>query len=437
MRSNSRLRFAAILATALLGIAAVSCGRSDNNNSSSGGGGSTPAGGTPKPGPGFDGTTITVGAITPQSGAAAVIGNPLTAGNKLYFDALNAKGGVAGKYKVNLKIADSKYETQTAVQQYGATKAEVAMYVQILGTAIMNAILAQLGTDGIYAGPATLDDFWVHEANLMPVGAPYQIQMINGVDYAVRKLDAKSKKLCALTTDDPYGEAGFKGLEYGAGQNDMKVDVRATFKTGDKDFTAQINQLQSAGCQVVGLVSLPTETSQILAKAAGSQFAPKWIGQSPTLVSALIAGPDGTPSALAPYLTANYTLMAEGPQWGDTSVPGMKQMLDDIAKYAPDQKPDIYFAFGYTQAWAASQILEQAAKNGDLSPKGIVTAASQVPKLTFGDLSGDYTYGDPADRNPPRRSTAFTPDPTVAGYLKAAEQNFTSKAAEEYKIEAP
>jgi len=254
MRSTSRLRTAAILATALLGVAAVGCGRNDsNNNANTPGSGSSPSGGTPQAGVGFDGTTITVGAITPQTGSAAVIGNPLTAGNQLYFDALNAKGGIAGKYKVNVKVYDSKYEPQTAVQQYGSSKAEVAMYVQVLGTAIMNAILAQLKTDGIYAGPATLDDFWVHEPNLMPVGAPYQIQMINGVDFAVRKLDAKGKKLCALTTDDPYGEAGFKGLEYGAEKNDLKVDVRATFK--DPNYLGNLEKAGKACAEWVSKTS--------------------------------------------------------------------------------------------------------------------------------------------------------------------------------------
>jgi ABC-type branched-subunit amino acid transport system substrate-binding protein len=440
MRSNRRLRTAAILVTALFGVAAISCGRNDNTNNANntpGSGGSSPSGATPPSGPGFDGTTITVGAITPQTGSAALIGNPLTAGNQLYFDAINAKGGIAGKYKVKMQVADSKYQTQDAVQQYGATKANVAMYVQVLGTAIVNAIKAQLGADGLYAGPATLDAYWVHEPNLMPIGGPYQIQMINGIDYAVRKLDAKGKKLCALTQDDPFGEAGMAGIQYGADKSGLKVETHATFKNGDKDFTAQINQLSSAGCEIVGLVSLPTETSGILSKAAGTGFKPQWIGQSPTLVSALIVGSEGQPTPLAPYLQSNYTLMAEGPQWGDTSVPGMKQMVDDVAQFAPTQKPDIYFAFGYTQAWAAAQILEQAVKDGDLSPKGIVAASTKVEKLTFGQLSGDYTYGNPEDRNPPRQSTAFVPDPTVPGYLKAAEQNFTSEAAKSYEIESP
>ncbi len=379
------------------------------------------------PGTGFDGTTIKVGVITPQTGAAAVIGNPLTAGNKTYFDALNAKGGVAGKYKVEMVTADSKYEAQTGVQQYAATKGEVAMYVQILGTAIVDAIRPQLESDGILAGPASLDAFWVREPDLMPVGGPYQIQVINGMDYAIRNLDAKNKTICALTKDDPYGETGLAGLDYAAEKDGFTVTSKATFKAGDTDFTAQINQLQGAGCEITLLVALPNETAPILTAAAGRGFAPKWLGQSASWVSVL-----ATSSALGPYMQANYLLLAEGPQWGDTSVPGMAQMLDDVKAYAPNQAPDLYFEFGYVQAWAAAQILEQAVKDGDLSQQGIIDASTKIAELTFGDLSGNYTYGPVADRNPPRTSSVFSVDPSVPGALKAVETTFTSQAAQEY-----
>jgi ABC-type branched-subunit amino acid transport system substrate-binding protein len=162
---------------AVLSLLAAACGGSGSDDSSSdttaAGGGN--AGKAPAAAPGFDGTTITLGVITPQTGIAAVIGKPLTNGNQVYVDALNAKGGIAGKYKVQLKVVDSQYQPQTGVQQYNATKGSVAAYVQILGTGVVNAILPQLKTDKIIAGPASLDSFWVPEQQLMALGAPYQV----------------------------------------------------------------------------------------------------------------------------------------------------------------------------------------------------------------------------------------------------------------------
>src|SRR3546814_1859072 len=92
---------------------------------------------------------------SPQTGVAAVIGNPVTEGNRVFFEALNAEGGIAGKYKVELEIADTQYQPQTAVQQYNATKDNVAAYVQVLGTGVVNALLPLLEEDGIVAGPGS------------------------------------------------------------------------------------------------------------------------------------------------------------------------------------------------------------------------------------------------------------------------------------------
>lgn len=424
------IRVLGVVVVAMLVVAA--CGRDDDGGS--GGAGSTEGtggggGGAVTAGPGFDGTNITVGALTPQTGIAAVLGNPLTAGNQVYFDRVNAQGGIAGRYPVRTTVLDTKYEPQTALQQYQASKASVAMYVQVLGTQIVDALLPQLATDRIMAGPASLDAFWVREPDLMPIGGPYQVQVINGMDYAMRNFDAGSKVVCALTKDDPYGDTGLAGLDFAASQYGFQVASRATFAATDQDFTAQINQLQGAGCQIVVLVSLPNESLSILSAAAGRGFAPMWMGVSPTWVSVLATG------SLGPYMQQNFTLLAEGPQWGDTSVPGMAQMLADVQQFKPDQAPDIYFAFGYAQAWAASQIMEKAVQLGDLSPQGIIDASEQVGELMFGGLVGDYQYGPAADRNPPRMTTVYAVDPAVPGALRALQTNFASQAAQDYQFE--
>jgi len=431
MRSN---RGRALVGIALaLSLVVAACGRSDDTGSGESGGSenANANAGNPAAGvPGFDGTTIQLGVLTPQTGLAATIGDPLTAGNQLYFDRVNAAGGIAGKYKVELVVKDTEYRPEKAVQEYAATKDSVAMYTQILGTAIQEAVLVEQESDEILSGPATLDAQWVRNPLLMPIGAPYQIQSINGLDYAIRELDAANSTVCAMTKDDLYGAAGLEGLEYAAEQAGITIAEKQTFRQGDQDYTAQIGALSGAGCEIVWLTSLPTETIPLMTNASTAGFAPTWLANSPAWTGLLATGD------LAPYLAENFLLMSEGPQWGDTSVPGMAQMLEDIQSYAPDQAANVYFAFGYAQAWAAAQILEKAVELGDLSQAGILSAMSQVDQLTFGDLLGDYTYGPAEDRDPPRASSVFAVDPTsnATGFLVALETNQTSQAAEEYTI---
>ncbi|HEX2040452.1 MAG TPA: ABC transporter substrate-binding protein [Acidimicrobiales bacterium] len=428
MKRRSLLRLVAVLT--LFGMLAAACGDDDDGDDAGQEGGDdkelTAA-------PGFDPVKgeINLGVITPLTGAVAAIGNPLTNGNKTWFDYLNQeRGGIAGKYKVVLKIEDSQYIPQNGVQAYNKIKGDVVMIAQLLGTPVTNAVLPQLRTDNLVAAPASLDAEWVRDKNLLPVGGPYQIQMINAADWLLNEGGGKGKVVCTMIQDDVYGEAGQEGVEFAAKELGFTIKTTARFKQAAPDFTAQIQQLRSNGCQVVFLVSTPSDTGKALGTAAQGGFAPQWIGQSPSYIGALAASP------LKDYLARTFFVAAEGTEWGDTSVPGMKDMLDRLQKYQPSQQPDYYFAFGYNQARAVTAVLEKAVELGDLSRAGIVKALEELGTVTFDGLSGDYKYGKPADREPPRTSTIFKINPTKPIGIEKVKYNFTSNAAKEFEFEA-
>jgi len=292
------------------------------------------------------------------------------------------------------------------VQKYNQIKGDVVMFNQLLGTPIVNALLEQLTADNIVAQPASLDSFWVREQNLLPLGAPYQIQAINGIDWWVTEGGgSEQKKICTLRQDDPYGEAGQAGVDFALDKLGMTLADEATFPVGNPDFTAQITQLQGKGCELVWLTSTPTDTGSALAKAAELGFAPQWMGQSPTWIGAFVDSP------LMPYLQKNFIWVSEGPEYGDTSAPGMKELLRIQDTYAPDQVPDIYYNFGYLESKAVHQVLEAAVKNGDLSREGIVEAMNSIDEIDFGDVFGTYGWGKPDDRDPPRANSIFKPNP--------------------------
>lgn len=431
MKTSKWLRPLVLLAA--LALAAAACGGSSNNSSSTTtkGNGATP--GAPVAVPGFDGTTIKLGVITPTSGTVALIGNPLTAGNKAYFDYVNQElGGIAGKYKIELDIRDSAYDPTKALQEYAAIKGNVVMLAQLLGTPVVNAVLEQLKTDGLVAAPASLDSFWVREANLLPVGGPYQIQALNALNWYETDGGGKGKVVCSLIQDDPYGEAGQQGLDFAAGKLGIKIAVTARFPAppAAADFTAPIGQLQGAGCQMVFLVATPTSTGAALGKAVEVSFAPQWIGQSPTWIGVLGKSP------LAPYLQKNFLVASEGPNYGDQSVKGMSELIRIQKKYAPTQTPDVYFNFGYLQGIAVTALLEKAVALGDLSHAGIMKALDELGTVSFGGLSGDYKYGPPADRVPPIKSSIFKVDPASPTGLTLVKGDLVAPFAKDFKFTA-
>ncbi len=419
------MRVATIGAVALsLTLVLAACGGAGEDDDAAGG-----SAGAPATTAGFDGKTIKLGVLTPLTGTVAVIGQPLTAGNEAYFGAVNAKGGIAGKYKVELVQEDTQYKTDVSVQKYNKIKGDVVAFTQVLGTAPTLAVLPQLESDKMLAAPASLDALWVREPNLLPVGAPYQVQAINAMDYYLSDGGgSKSDKICTMIQDDVYGEAGQQGIDFAAEKYGFTVANTQKFKVGTENYAGQVGALAGAGCQVVFLVATPSDAAKVWGTAAQARFAPQWFGQSPSYTGALAK------SAVAPYLQQSVLIVAEGTEWGDESVPGMADMVDAAEKYAPDQEPDYYFAFGYNQGHAMTAVLEKAVELGDLSHEGVLKAAAELDKVGFDGLMGDYQYGPADKRNPPRSTTIFGVDPSKPFGLKTVKYGVSSAAAKEFEF---
>ena len=122
-------RWIAVLAALALSLGVAACGGGDDDDDGGGGGEVSEV-------PGFDGKTIKLGVLTPLTGPVAVIGNPLTAGNEVFIEAVNAEGGIAGKYPIELVQEDTQYLPNVAVQKYNQIKGDVVSFVQLLGTPI-------------------------------------------------------------------------------------------------------------------------------------------------------------------------------------------------------------------------------------------------------------------------------------------------------------
>ncbi|MCJ7673174.1 MAG: ABC transporter substrate-binding protein, partial [Acidimicrobiia bacterium] len=362
---------------------------------------------TPPSTDGFDGKTIKLGVITPLTGTVSLIGTPLTAGNQLWWDYVNGElGGVAGKYKVELVEEDSQYQPATAIQAYDKIKGDVVDFQQILGTQVTKALLPKMQVDKSAGAPATLDAAWVKNANLFPIGAPYQVETINGLDYYTKN-GGKGKKVCALAQDDEFGQAGLDGLAYAKKVLKLKTGPTERFKTGE-DLTAQIQSLSDAKCDAVLTVATAVDATAIVTKAIALNFSPQMIALAPFWLQVFSQSPN-----LQQFLVDHLWVSAEqAAAWGDSTVPGMDAFIERQQQYAPSQKPDPYFVFGYLQGQAMYQILQKAVKNGDLSHEGVLKASNQVGTLKFDGLTGDYKYGkSAADRNPPRTTALFKVDP--------------------------
>lgn len=381
-----------------------------------------------KAGPGVDtaNKTITLGILTPLSGiVAAPIGIPLTRGIETYFKSVNANGGIDG-YTIKLMEEDSKYDPQVQVEQYNAIHDKVLMLAESLGTPTTHAIVDLSARDHMLVTAASLDSYLAREKYMVMVGTPYRLQVENAFDYVVNKLGVQSPKTGIIYQDDAYGQDGLTGYNEAVAAYHLNNVAQATYELTDTDFTSQAQKMKAAGAQYVFLTAIPTIAAGIIGKAFQLGYTPHWIMQSPAFATGLLAVSPG----FTQLLQATTWVMGQGATWGDTTKPGMAQMLSDVQKYAPDQKPDGYFEYGYSEAKVTAAILKKAADNKDLTRDGLLTAFDSLSNVDMGGLLPDIHYGaDPNQRVPSRDSSVYAIDPTAPGDLKDISGDFVGTAA--------
>ena len=411
-----------IIFIAVLSMVLAGCGGSGGSNGNSG---------SIKTDFGVSNNTINLGVLTPLTGpVAAPIGIPLTKGIEVYFKHVNDNGGIDG-FKVNLVEKDTKYDPTMEVEQYNAIHNQVLMLAESLGTPTTFAIKDLSAADNMLVSAATLSSELAYVPNLILVGTPYRLQVDNAFDYVVNQLHIQNPKTGIIYQNDDYGLDGLSGYLESVKAYGLDDVGQASFAAGQTDESAEVLQLKAAGAQYVFLTSTPADTATIMLTAHALGYDPQWILQSPAYSTLLLGVP-----GLAPLLEKAW-LVGQGALWGVTkdpttgkAIPGMAQLLADVQKYAPDQKPDGFFEFGYTEAWITYAILKKAADSGDLTRAGLVNAFNSLQNVDLGGLYPTVSYGtSPNQRVPTRDNTIFAIDPTVVGTVKALTGDFTGTAA--------
>jgi ABC-type branched-subunit amino acid transport system substrate-binding protein len=379
-----------------------------------------------KSGPGFDGKTIIVGNITSKTNAAwGPLSRGIGAALEAHFKAINAKGGIGGKYPVKIEEYETNYDPNIAVQGLNATKDKVVMYASVLGTPVNEALLPLYEQNKLVASPGSLDAKWISKKNMLPVLTSYQVQAINGVAYYLEK--SPGKTICAVSRQDAYGETGTEGVKFAQSKLKFNLGPIETVPATQTDMAAVVVRLRDAKCDAVYLTTGPAQATALLVQGSQNSYTPQWILMSPTFSDKQV-----TPATSTLY--EKYVWMSgDGVEWGDKSAPGMKDLVSELSaagfgNYVAG--PDIGNVWGYAQAKVVETVLEQAVKNGDLSREGLLKAASEVGPA---DIGGVGATVDMKTRQPASKNSIFKADGSKQLAISLLVKEYGTAAAAEYR----
>ena len=205
---------------------------------------------------------ILIGTHTALSGPVAVWGVPSVEGMRQRFDAVNAEGGIHGR-QIRLVVEDNEYQVPKAVQAGNKliNRDRVFTMLSALGTPMNNAVLPRQ----LAAGIPNLFPFSSARQMFEPF---HKLKFAGGSTYydqirAAVKLFAETHgktKPCTMYQDTDFGreiEFGVKDQTEVLGQS---IVAETAHKPTDKDFTASVTKLREAGCDVVYMGTIVSDT---------------------------------------------------------------------------------------------------------------------------------------------------------------------------------
>lgn len=368
--------------------------------------------------PGFDieDGTIHVGLMTALSGPVAPSASEQVVGQQAYWDYINADGGIAGMYPVEVITADNQYNPQLAVQEYQRIKDEVVMLSGILGDASTEAMVPILQQDNAAAVPSTQSSRFTQQENLGMTFTSYQSNVWNALSFMFEDgMIDESSIVCSLIQADQSGQARQDALEYAAEQLGFTEGPKVEFAPTDTSFTAQLQTLKSADCDVVVFGGATNNTPNVVAGATQLDFAPIWEAEFFAIADSF------ADTELAGYLEDNFIITGLAGDLDDTSIEGLQVLADQLGR-----TPSMQNVYGFMQGITTAAILEKAVEMGDLSGAGLIAAMNELDTVSYMGLNGDMTYGPVADRMQPDTSAIFAYDPTAPGSVSALATQYVA-----------
>lgn len=305
--------------------------------------------------------TIVIGQVAPYSGPLAPTGSHVGAGAQLYFDRINAAGGIHGA-KIRLVTKDDGYkvpETVKLTRELIMEAAPVAL-VGMVGTGNVQALVkegiladADIPVVGIRSGAMSLVSPVV--PHLFHTRASYAAE----VEKIVQQLATTGiKRVAVLYQDDPLGLDGLAGAEKSLNQHNLQLLVKAPYEKNTTKVESAVKAITAAKPQAVIMVSNTAASAEFVkqSRAAGNdaQLLTLSITDGPQLVKRI-----GKETA------HGLSIVQVVPDPASRSLAVTRDLQDDYKKFSPK---GIEINHTLLEGYLAGKVLAEGLKRAGPNP---------------------------------------------------------------------
>ena len=235
-------------------------------------------------------TTISLGIMGDTSGVFKNLGAAINAGNQLWADDVNGKGGICNR-QLKLEVVDHGYKADTAKTLYPQLEPKVLGIVQLLGSPVLAALKQNLIDDNMTAAPASWSSQILNNPNVMMIGTTYDLEIVNGLAYLQQQgLIKDGDTVGHIYIDGEYGGNGLLGSKYYAGVHKLNVK-EAKITSTDNDLTNIVTGFKGDGVKAIVLTTTPGQSASALAANQALALNVPVLGNNPTFDPALLSTP--------------------------------------------------------------------------------------------------------------------------------------------------
>lgn len=207
---------------------------------------------------------IVVGQVAPLSGVLASTGRDMVLGARVYFDHINANGGIHGN-RIRHVVLDDGYKVDETVRltQELIDKHQAVALIGFAGTANVGEVLKQgilekgrIALVAPYTGGEALRK--AENRNIFHIRAGYADEAEHMVDHLAT---VGVRKIAVFHQNDGFGESGRKGVEEALAKRNLKLAAVATYERNTDDVKSAVETIRKADVGAVIMVSVNKSTA--------------------------------------------------------------------------------------------------------------------------------------------------------------------------------
>jgi branched-chain amino acid transport system substrate-binding protein len=328
---------------------------------------------------------IVLGQSAAFSGPAAYLGTQMNRGAKIYFDALNAAGGVNGN-TVELRTLDDGYEPDRckANTERFVTKDSVFGLFGYVGTPTCVAAMPVVQESrAIFFGPFTGAESLREpfSKNVFHVRASY----FDETALIVKNLTSLGlTKIAVFYQNDAYGKAGLDGVVRALKTSNLAPVATGTVERNTVNVAAAVKTIADAKPEAIVQITAYKSAAAFIREARKAGYGGTFSNVSFVGTQALAdeLGRDARGVVISQVMPSPFS----------TTAPLSREYLDAVAKAGGDANANYSSMEGYVAAKVFSEGLKRAGRNP--TRESFITAMESIQNLNLGGFNLNFGSKD-------------------------------------------